>query len=497
MFGFDERYAMFDITPVENQFILEYLPQAKGDYVRVYLYGLMHCYHPQEDMSPERMAHELNMTADEIQAAFRYWERRGIVRRVSDKPPKWQYANLKEINLHPEEPPVDPDYASFSKAVYEAFDHVRRLHGSELSECFDWHEELKLPTEVVIMLLNHMVEVKGRNFRISEAGRIAVQMAEEKISTIEDAEAFFSRDELCYEGARKILRKLGKRYAPSEAQTGLYRKWVAEWHFTHDAIEEACALTAGGNPSMAYLDGILSSLRQNADAETRLDPAIVRDSTRRTEEFRDVLKQLGNGEINQRSLAMYDRMKELYPQAIILTAARECGHNGKGLQDVLKLLESWKEKGFQNEKEVDEYVRLFHEQTALIRELHSLWGTDEKRIGKTDRSMVSRWQNELEFSRDTILAAARFASEAKLPMAYLDRILTDYSARGIRTPEAVELDRKKGKDTVPSGGKPNGKTVSAQLYDQREYTPVQEQLMEKQRKEIEELLHRDGGSFDA
>ena len=54
MFGFDERYAMFDITPVENQFILEYLPEAKGDYVKVYLYGLMRCYHPEEDMTTIR-----------------------------------------------------------------------------------------------------------------------------------------------------------------------------------------------------------------------------------------------------------------------------------------------------------------------------------------------------------------------------------------------------------------------------------------------------------
>ena len=36
-FGFDGQYALFDMTPVDNQFILEYLPQAKGDYVRVYL----------------------------------------------------------------------------------------------------------------------------------------------------------------------------------------------------------------------------------------------------------------------------------------------------------------------------------------------------------------------------------------------------------------------------------------------------------------------------
>ncbi len=65
MFGFEDRFAMFDVTPLENQFILEYMPDAKGDYVKVYLYGLMQCYHPQKDMSLTKMAHELNVTEDE------------------------------------------------------------------------------------------------------------------------------------------------------------------------------------------------------------------------------------------------------------------------------------------------------------------------------------------------------------------------------------------------------------------------------------------------
>lgn len=62
MFAFDEHYASFDITPLDNQFILEFMPAAKGDYVKVYLYGLMQCYHPQENMSVEQMASELDMT---------------------------------------------------------------------------------------------------------------------------------------------------------------------------------------------------------------------------------------------------------------------------------------------------------------------------------------------------------------------------------------------------------------------------------------------------
>ena len=73
-FAFDERYAMFDITPVENQFILEYMPGAKGDYVKVYLYGLLCCYHPRKEMDVASMSRELGMTEDVILAAYRYWE---------------------------------------------------------------------------------------------------------------------------------------------------------------------------------------------------------------------------------------------------------------------------------------------------------------------------------------------------------------------------------------------------------------------------------------
>ena len=249
MFGFDERFTMFDITPVENQFILEYLPDAKGDYVKVFLYGLMRCYHPENDLNIDTIRHDLHMSADDILAAFRYWERRKLVRRISDKPPMWQYINIKQISMNSPEEGNDPEYEEFSNAIYEAFDKVRRLHGRELSTCFEWHEDLNLPTEVIIMLLNHMVEIKGKNFRISDAEKVAIQMAEENIRTVDSAEEFFSRDEQAYNGMKKILKQMGKKYLPSEAQVKLYLKWTREWHFSHEAIEAALDLTAKGDPS--------------------------------------------------------------------------------------------------------------------------------------------------------------------------------------------------------------------------------------------------------
>jgi len=73
LFGFDEGFSMFDVTPVENLFISEYLPGAKGDHVKVYLYGLMQAYHPSREMTVGDMAHDLSLTEEEVMAAFRYW----------------------------------------------------------------------------------------------------------------------------------------------------------------------------------------------------------------------------------------------------------------------------------------------------------------------------------------------------------------------------------------------------------------------------------------
>ena len=62
MFGFDEQSFLFDVTPVENQFLLEHMPSARGDDVKVYLYGLMCCYRQQDEgLTLQQMAQELGL----------------------------------------------------------------------------------------------------------------------------------------------------------------------------------------------------------------------------------------------------------------------------------------------------------------------------------------------------------------------------------------------------------------------------------------------------
>ena len=473
-FSFDSRFAMLDVTPVDNQFIMEYVPQARGDYVRIYLYGLMGCYHPELDVGIHQMSHDLDLPEDEIQKAFRYWERRGLVRRISDDPPQWQYLHGREKSLNGTQP-ADPEYEAFAEALYGIFDNERRLHGKEIQACYEWVEDLKLPMEAVIMLLKHMSRTKGKNFSIQSAGRVALEMAEEQVHSLEDAEAFLSRDQMIQDGVRVVLKKLGKRGLPSEAQTEMYRKWIREWHFTPEAVEAACAETAKGEPNMGYLDGILRNIRQDDQEAGPIDLKRYEAIQRRDEEIKKTISQLGCPMTEDNKQMILKLEKEFSPE-VVQIGIKECAAGHRNVEELRKLLEAWRSRGLRTEDEVAAYVEEFHHQNELLRQLRQKWNGDEPRIGDTSRKLVAKWETELGFSEEMILHTAEQANEAKAPMAYLDRLLRSFHEQGIRTPEEADRERRKThpehQPAFPVGG--GMRQVTAQQYTQREYTEQQE-----------------------
>ena len=475
MFGFDDRFAMFDVTPVDNQFIQEYLPAARGDYVRVYLYGLMRCYHPEKEISPETMARDLNLETEEILSAYRYWERRGLVRRVSDNPVAFQYLSIRQRDLAGTQE-IDPEYAAFADSLYEIFGHERRLHGSEIQMCYEWVENLGLPPEAVMMLLRQTQKNKGPHFSIPAAGKTAAEMAKEGVKTLEDAEAFLSRDEAVYQGTRKILRRLGKRNNPSEDQLALYRKWTDEWGFTQEAIEKACAETAKGDPNMGYLDGILHKIHARAGSGEIDEASVIRDRER-IGTLRRLLEILGKGNINESTIAWYDRISADNTPEMLALAVRECARTGGKPEDVEKLLASWRKKGLLTPEDARKYIAEFRAGSELLLELRQKWGLSG-RMGEKDRAMLSAWQKELGFSRDMILFAADLAADSARPMAYLDKVLRSYAEKGIRTREAAEKERESFRQTAPASGRKKTAQVPAQNYEQRDYSREMETMDE-------------------
>ncbi len=499
MFGFDDQYPMFDVTPVDNQFILEYLPNATGDAVRVYLYGLMQCYHPQHTMTIEQMARELGLSEDSILTAYRHWERKGLVRRIADKPPVFRYVSLKQLSLMGGAVAVDERYDAFASALYGVFGNDRRLHGGEISRCYEWVEDMNLPAEVVICLMKHMVALHGKNVTIKAVEKLATQLAEENVTTVEEAEAIFTRDKAVWDGSKAVLKRLGKRRNPSEDEQGLYRKWMLEWKFSQEDILAACAETTKGEPTFAYLGGILNRLyqqRMTSGHTVKVEETIAaeKEAVAPLKALLNVMK-LRNVTINAGTLAVYGEMRALYPDHIILMAGQECARHGLALDDVLRTLENWKRNGLQSAQDVRAYMDRINEQNTFLQTLYDIMGVQQK-PNPADRRLAQKWLEDWGFDVGFVGQCAAWCIGKDRPMGYLDKLLEVYQGKGIRTIEAAQAEReafaaqRTMQPPQPGAAPARGpRVVGEQQYTQREYTHNEDAIDAMMRKWQEENGH--------
>ena len=481
MFEMDEEARRYGVTALENRFILDYLPAAKGDYVKVYLWGLMHAQWPGDAFGLEEMAKELFLSAAEIEAALRYWERRSLVSRLKEDPPLYRFYSPLQREAAAGTPlEVDREYVSFAESVYAVFGDRRKITPAEIALAWEWVQDIGLKPEVVLMLLSHCMLERGVQFSLKKAEPLAVRMKEENVVSPEDADLFLRHEQSVHEGARKVLSRMGKRRLASEDELALYEKWMDEWGFAPQAILDACAETTKGDPSFQYLDGILNGIRTRGDART--GDAVRRQLSQEkseTEKAREIFSCLSGRFSTPVLTRLYADFTRQYPHGVLLLAARECQRAGKGLEDMQNLLSSWQEKGLKTEEDVQEYLKSFRAANAGLRKLFEACGHTGKPTA-ADRALYEKWKT-YGMSQELLSFAAEQSRAAEgNRIAYLDKVLEAWHEAGI-----TDLDQAKARK--PAARKRTGKTVTAQRYEQRTYTEeelnaVSDDLIEEARK---------------
>ena len=208
--------------------------------------------------------------------------------------------------------------------------------------------------------------------------------------------------------------------------------------------------------------------------------------------MRQVLREVGqNGATTPAQENLYNQMRDLYPQGIILLAARECAIKQKRFDSVLKLLQSWKERGFSGEEEIREHISEFHRKEEFLKALKARWSGKEAEIGQKTVQLLDKWEKDLGFSREMISLAADAALEVRKPMAYMDKLLSYWAEKQIRTEADVLRDRREHQERYQNPDKkPEGKSVHAQDYGQRDYSGEQDEARRR-------MLAMMGGAGDA
>jgi len=482
---FSDSYFMLGVTPVENIFIQNYLPHASGDYVRVYLYGLMQCYHAGGDMTLERMAHLLDLPAEAVQSAFQYWERQGLVQRVSDNPPAYQYLNL--ATAMSDESPMEKAvyrHRDFNTRLQQLFGN-RLLHPAEFMTACEWVEDLHLPEEVVLIMVEHFIAGKGRSFQFKQLDKLAVQWAGQGINTPEAALDMTARDSAAYKTAQKVLDRFNLRRAPTKEETAMARKWLEEWRLTEDAVIVACRETVKGrNPSFGYLDGILArnqTARTSGDMSGQLD-----EKERLREAVKAMHAALGLGQMapTPDEIDAYRNYIEggFEPEAV-LRVAREMGGSGRyTMEDLDRQLARFVERGLRTEMQVGEYLdqqRLLREQAARVYEKSG----QEGRVNAASAAQMEEWLNLASFP--LVLFAAECARGTKLPLQYITKLLREWKKADITTIEEARRQR----DAVRGASSSKRPTPAALQYEQRQYT--QEQLNALSSADLEKYMEED------
>lgn len=480
MLEFDDQFTMFDITPLENLFIDEYMLRAPGDFVKVYIYALRQCYHPPHDNDYERMAGALCMEPDDVKNAFAYWERQGLVRRVSDNPPSYRFFNLK-ANLMNQQTQDDGlyRYRKFNDRVQSMFPSGRLLHERDTKYLYDWIEVYKLPEEVVLILVEYLLKKRGPHVRFAGCDNIARDWADKGINTVEAARERVHFESDLFILTRRVLRRLGIRSEPSPDQEKLYASWTA-MGFDNAAILECCKQTATARvPNMGYLDSIIRSMNERGLHTVREIAEYTENYRDSMAKLREVFKALGQPMPLGASglLADYDEWQAMgFTGDAILITARALKRMNSGKFELLsKALKRMHDEGVLEAGDVNRYYDEIFTYAEICEALFERLGLS-RRPTSADRSVVKRWINEYSMSYDMLMLAADRSRDAQgSKLAYMESVLRAWHENDVLTPEAVrrreEEYRERPSAPPPQSSAPLPRAPAATGYTQHSYAP--------------------------
>lgn len=287
-----------DYTTVSNIFIDNYMPQANGEFVKIYLYLLRCMSDPSKDLSISTLADKFDQTEKDVNRALRYFAGKGLIsieydandelcaitflpvsseitvvpsRTVSEA----DNANRVVIqNSVPDTPalPEKPVYTAdmlrklsandeVSQLLYIAQKYIGRpLNATESQTIFYLYDSLHFSAELIEYVIETCVSRNHKSMRYIE--KTALDWAANGITNVDDAREYAGRYSKNVYSIMKAFGLNGRD--PAEIERNYINCWYNDYGFEPDLILEACNRTIQTihRPSFEYADTILRTWKE-------------------------------------------------------------------------------------------------------------------------------------------------------------------------------------------------------------------------------------------
>ena len=474
---FSSKLVMDGYTVLDNTFLNEFLPQATGDDVKVYLYGLNLCSNPNiEDNNLDTICKVLSLTEDQVLKSFTYWQEMGLVQLASTNPLEIKFlpvrAHSGSAKIRNKE-----KYADFNKQMQGVIEG-RMITPNEYNEYYSLIEVYHFEPEALVLIAKYCTKIKSTAIGYPYILAVAKDFARDGLKTIETVEQKFMEQEKSTQEIKQILSALGLKREADIDERNLYLKWTNSFGFTHGTVVSV-AKTLNKKGGFAKLDSLLSKYFEQKLFTIEEISAFSSARDAMFESAKNISRTLGlyyqNLEIVVTTY-ISEWISKGYDQQTLTFLSNYCFKQSiRTLDGMNIIIQKFYKLGLISIESIEQYISSILKADDDIRKILEATGL-VRSVSNFDREFFKTWTKQWHFSIDQILEIAKTAEGKVNPMSYLNKVLADIFAKGITSDAEIKKYIKSA--TKTTGEKPASKQrdFESRTYSKEELSAVFDSL---------------------
>ncbi len=312
----NDKSMLFSVTEIPDVFFTEYMSEAKGDYIKIYLCMLFLGKYD-KDIKLNDLSKRLNVPLSTIQSALSYWEEKGV---LTKKVSGYILNDLQEIELNKL---YSPNLTLTPEAIQKNEDSKYRAKAIECinnmyfqgvmspawySEIDLWFKKYNFDEQVMISLFDYCFNKSALHKNYVKT--VAEAWNKNNIRTYDELELYYQKYEKLAKIKKEIAKKLGRFSPLTQFEEAIIEKWVVDYGYSLDVINIALKKTTSkANPSFDYLDKLISDWHdRNLKSELDVNNFLA-EIKQKKKNIKQLEKKTNYNNYEQRN---YDDLDNLY-----------------------------------------------------------------------------------------------------------------------------------------------------------------------------------------